>query len=151
MKSMLTLVALLSSVIHIPLAVAQERTMDVRHKPDAVFSQPVDQLAPELRGAKPTNENGRVGGELVFWGYTLADGRPVYLFACAGSELVNCDERVQKICVDRTTVLTHSGAGGNVAKRQCRSMAIAGTGDIRPGCVENVVEAALDVGVVSCG
>ena len=125
--------------------------MDVTHKPGSVFSQPVEQVAPALAGATPTNENGRVGGELVFWGYRLADGRPVFLFACAGSETVNCDERVQKICVDQTTVLSSSADGGNVVRRECSTMAFVNPGDTRPGCVDNLETAPLAVGLVTCG
>jgi hypothetical protein len=55
-----------------------------------VFSEPIDTLLPELEGATATGENGRVGPELVFWGYRLGDGRPAFLFACAPREGVNC-------------------------------------------------------------
>jgi hypothetical protein len=87
----------------------------------------------------------------VFWGYRLADGRPVFLFACAGSETVNCDERVQLICVDRTTVLGSNTGDGNIVRRQCHSLAFARPGDTRPGCVDNETTAPLAVGLVSCG
>ncbi len=99
-------------------AYAQERSMGVRQKPDTVFSQPVDALVPELAGATATDENGRVGSELVFWGYRLGDGRTAFLFACAPSEIVNCDERVQLICADRTNVIRNSTADGAVVRRQ---------------------------------
>jgi hypothetical protein len=145
------LVTLVSAVMLMAAARAQERRMDVTHKPDTVFSQPVDQVMPALAGATPTNENGRVGGELVFWGYKLADGRPVVLFACAGSETVNCDERVQMICLDRTTVLSSNAGGGNIVRRQCRAMALANPGDTRPGCVDKEETVPLAVGLVSCG
>jgi hypothetical protein len=145
------LVTLLSALLLVATALAQERSMDVTHKPDTVFSQPVDQVVPALAGATPTNENGRVGGELVFWGYKLADGRPVFLFACAGSETVNCDDRVQMVCLDRTTVLSSNAGGGNIVRRQCRAMVFANPGDTRPGCVDNEETVPLAVGLVSCG
>ncbi len=125
--------------------------MGVTHKPETVFSEPVEQVAPALAGATPTNENGRVGGELVFWGYKLADGRPVFLFACAGSETVNCDERVQMICPDRTTVISSEAGGGNVVRRQCTPVVFPGPGDTRRGCVDAEETAPLAVGLVSCG
>lgn len=130
---------------------AQERYMGVRQMPDAVFSQPVDAIVPELAGASATGENGRVGGELVFWGYTLADGKPVFMFACAMSDVVNCDERVLLICPDHTNVLRSSMADGNVTRRTCTEAAFVGPGDTRPGCIDSERPAGLTVGLVSCG
>jgi hypothetical protein len=128
-----------------------QRRMGVRQKPDTVFTQPVDQVLPELAGATATGENGRVGGELVFWGYKLGDGRPVFLFACAPSDVVNCDERVQLICTRRTEVLRSTAVGGETTQRMCREMAIVAPGDIRPGCTDRALTADLAVGLVSCG
>jgi hypothetical protein len=130
---------------------AQERQMGVRQTPDAVFTAPVDTVLPELAGATATGENGRVGGELVFWGYRLGDGRPVFMFACALVDEVNCDERVQRICVDRTEVLRNTTVGGEVTRRVCRNMAVVAPGDTRPGCVDNEQTTDLAVGLVSCG
>src|SRR5262245_8212125 len=76
-----------------------QRQMGLRHTPDSVFTQPVEQVLPELAGATATGENGRVGGELVFWGYKLRDGRDVFMFACVMSETVDCNARAQAICV----------------------------------------------------
>jgi hypothetical protein len=130
---------------------AQERVMGVRQEPASVFSEPVDRLLPELAGATATGENGRVGGELVFWGYMLRDGKPVFLFACARSETVNCDERVQLICPARTNVLRSSTTGGDITRRTCRFVATAAPGDTRPGCTDNLEPAELAIGLVSCG
>jgi hypothetical protein len=58
-----------------------ERQMNVRQGPDAVFDRPVGELLPILAGSRETGENGRVGNELVFWGFELADGRQAFLFA----------------------------------------------------------------------
>ena len=112
--------------------------MGVRQKPDAVFSQPVETLVPELAGATATDENGRVGGELVFWGYELGDGRPVFLFACAPSEIVNCDERVQLICVgpDERDPQLH-GRRQRSRGASAPTSAVAAPGELRPGCIEN--------------
>jgi hypothetical protein len=128
-----------------------ERQMGVREQPDRVFTQPVDQVVPELAGASATGENGRVGGELVFWGYKLGDGRPVFLFACAVLDAVNCEERVQRICVDRTEVLRTTTVGGDVTRRTCRATAIVAPGDTRPGCTDKEQTADLAVGLVRCG
>jgi hypothetical protein len=128
-----------------------QRQMGVRQAPDTVFAEPVATLVPELAGATATEENGRVGNELVFWGYTLGDGRPVFLYACAPSDLVNCEERVQLICVERTQVLRSASIGGNVTRRVCSGTAIVAPGDIRPGCVQNEQQRDLAVGLVSCG
>jgi hypothetical protein len=132
-------------------AAAQERRMDVTQAPEKVFSESVATLLPELSGATATGENGRIGGELVFWGYRLGDGRAAFLFACAQREDVNCEERVPMICVDRTNVLRTGSASGNVVHRECRRFAIANPGDTRPGCVDKVETAPLTIGLVSCG
>ena len=86
MNFKLTVVGFVVALLLVATAYSQERAMGVRQKPDAVFSQPVEALVPELAGATATDENGRVGAELVFWGYRLGDGRTAFLFACAPSE-----------------------------------------------------------------
>lgn len=133
------------------LGVAQERKMDVKQTPDKVFAEPVATLLPDLAGATATGENGRVGNELVFWGYRLGDGRLAFLFACAQREGVNCEERVPMICTDRTKVLRTSMAPGNVVRRECGKIAFAAPGDTRPGCVDTMETLPLNIGLVSCG
>jgi len=130
---------------------AQERSMNVRQAPDTVFVQPVGTLMPELAGATATGENGRVGGELVFWGYRLGDGRPVYMFACAMLQDVNCEQRIQMICVDHTNVLRTESAGGNIVRRECRSVALLAPGNTSRGCIDTPENAPLTIGLVSCG
>jgi hypothetical protein len=130
---------------------AQERSMGVTQKPDVVFSAPVESFLPDLAGATATDVNGRVGGELVFWGYELADGRPVFMFACAPTPTVICEERVQRICVDRTNVLRNATVGGDVTRRRCSTVSVALPGDPRPGCVQAAEVVDLAVGLVSCG
>lgn len=130
---------------------AQERSMDVKQAADSVFTSPVSSLLPQLAGATATGENGRIGNELVFWGYKLGDGRPAFLFACAPKVDVNCDERVPLICVARTNVLTTGSANGNIVRRQCRQLAVTQVGDVRPGCVDKVENVPLSIGLVSCG
>src|SRR5512134_2766521 len=84
---------------------AVEREMNVTQGPDSVFDRPPAEILPALVGAKPTGENGRVGSELVFWGYEQADGRRVFFFACAQVGEVDCAERVQAICPVAAVVL----------------------------------------------
>lgn len=130
---------------------AQERELGVRQPPEAVFDLPVHEVMPRLTGASATGENGRVGGELVFWGYRLADGTQVYFFACAMLYGVNCDERASAICPTRTIVLERGRHAGQAVHRRCQDVAIAAPGDIRPGCTSNTYEADLAVGLVTCG
>jgi hypothetical protein len=134
---------------------ADERAMSVTQGPETVFSAPVEQILPALAGARPTGENGRVGGELVFWGYERSDGSAVFFFACARMPMpgsVDCAERVAAICTTRTNVLESREASGNVVRRSCRNVAVAAPGDTRPGCVDTEEPAAaLSVGLVACG
>ena len=145
--SSLALVAVLVSTV----VGAQERSMDVKQAPESVFTSPVASLLPELAGATATGENGRVGSELVFWGYKLGNGRPAFLFACAPKADVNCDERVPMICTGRTSVLTTGSANGNIVRRQCRELAVAQIGDVRPGCIDKLENVPLSIGLVTCG
>ena len=132
-------------------AAAQERRMDVKQMPDSVFAQPVEALMAELQGATATGENGRIGGELVFWGYRLADGKPVFMFACAMLETVNCGERTQMICPNHTIVLRTGTTDGNIVRRECRNIAAAAPGERRPGCIDTLQHVPVAIGLVSCG
>lgn len=129
---------------------AQERELGVRQPPDAVFDVPLEDVMPRLTGASATGENGRVGGELVFWGYRLADGTPAYFFACAMLYGVNCEERASAICPTRTIVLERGEHTGEAVQRRCRDVAVAAPGDVHPGCTSNAYEASLAVGLVTC-
>jgi hypothetical protein len=133
------------------LVYSQERKMDVAQAPETVFAEPVAKLLPELAGATATGENGRVGAELVFWGYRLGDGRKAFLFACAQRADVNCEERVPMICVDHTSVLRTGTAVGNVVHRECHTIAVVQPGETRPGCIDKAETAPLTIGLVSCG
>lgn len=128
------------------------REMTVRQGPDAVFDRPPAEIMPALAGAKATGENGRVGPELVFWGYELPDGRRVFFFACAVRAEFDCATRVPAICPATTTVLATSETSGTMVRRNCRNVAVIGPGDVRPGCEDRTEEAAsMMVGLVSCG
>jgi hypothetical protein len=128
-----------------------QRVMNVTQGPETVFAEPIGTILPALSGARPTGDNGRVGLELVFWGYEQADGRRVYFFACVPDENVDCNARVPSICANGTTLLEQGQADGAVVRRQCRNVAVAGPGDRRPGCADRVESTPIDVGIVSCG
>jgi hypothetical protein len=140
----------IGSIAAVPLGAA-ERTLDVTQGPETVFDRPVAEIVPALEGATATGENGRVGNELVFWSYRLADGRPVYLFACARLPDVNCEERIQDVCLTPTTVLDSGETSGKIVRRQCREIAVVAPGDTRPGCIDTIADVSLAVGLVSCG
>jgi hypothetical protein len=128
-----------------------QRVMNVTQGPETVFAEPVATILPTLVGARATGENGRVGSDLVFWGYERADGRQVFMFACATGPETNCAERVPAICLNSTTVLEQSEAPGTVVRRQCRNVAVAGPGDLRPGCDDRTESIPIAVGLVACG
>ena len=127
-----------------------ERQMNVRQGPESVFDRPVAEILPALTGAKPTGVNGRVGDELVFWGYELADGRRTNLFGCALLPDVDCMQRVQLICTAQTTVLESREAAGKVVHRVCRPVAAASATSVRPGCNDNEDETKLLIGLAAC-
>jgi hypothetical protein len=129
-----------------------KREMNVRQGPETVFEQPPAQLFPTLEGATATGENGRIGSEFVFWGYEQRDGRRVFLFACAARPDVDCAARVPAICPATTTVLETREAAGKTVRRNCRTVATIGPGEVRPGCADRLEQTtSLAVGLVSCG
>jgi hypothetical protein len=134
-----------------PQEEAPERQMNVRQGPETVFDRPPAEILPALAGATATGENGRVGTELVFWGYEQRDGRRVFFFACAPTPEVDCAARVPAICPTPATVLETQEASGNMVRRNCRTFAVASPGDTRPGCDDRLENAGLAVGLVSCG
>jgi hypothetical protein len=125
--------------------------MNVRQGPETVFDRPPAEILPALAGATATGENGRVGTELVFWGYEQRDGRRVYFFACAQGPDLDCAARVPAICPTTTAVLATSEASGTTVRRHCRSVAVTSPGAVRPGCDDRLQSAELAVGLVSCG
>ena len=128
-----------------------ERQMNVRQGPETVFERPPAEIFPALEGATATGENGRVGSQLVFWGYEQRDGRRVFLFACAPAPDLDCATRLPAICPVTTTVLETREASGKTVQRSCRSVAVTSPGDPRPGCDDRLENASLTVGLVSCG
>jgi len=128
-----------------------ERQMNVRQGPETVFERPPAEIFPVLADANATGENGRVGSELVFWGFDLRDGRRVFLFACATRPDLDCAARVPAICPATTSVLETGEASGNTVRRNCRNVTTAAPGEIRPGCNDRLESSPLAVGLVSCG
>jgi hypothetical protein len=128
-----------------------ERQMNVKQGPESVFDRPPADILPALVGATATGENGRVGPELVFWGYEQPDKRRVFFFACALRPEFDCATRVPGICPATTTVLETRETSGTLVRRNCRNVAIAGPGDVRPGCADRAETASLAVGLVTCG
>jgi hypothetical protein len=128
-----------------------ERQMNVTQGPELVFTRPPADIMPALAGATATGENGRIGSELVFWGYRQADGRRVFFFACAPKPNFDCKERVLAVCPLATTVLATDEESGTVVRRTCRNVTVAVPGDLRPGCEDRVESVPMAVGLVSCG
>lgn len=129
-----------------------ERVMNVTQGPETVFAEPVATIWPALSAARATGENGRVGPELVFWGYEQPGGRRVFLFACAPSPTVDCASRVPTICPNGTTTVLEQGqSSGTVVRRECRVIAVAAPGDTRPGCDDHAESTPIAVGLVACG
>ena len=129
-----------------------ERQMNVRQGPETVFDRPPGEIFPALEGATATGENGRVGSELVFWGYEQRDGRRVFLFACAPSARLRLrDARARPFAPRRRPCSKHARRAATTVRRNCRNVAVAGPGDVRPGCDDRLENASLAVGLVSCG
>ncbi len=124
--------------------------MNVKLGPETVFLQAPTELFPALAGAQRTEEAGRVGNEMVFWGYHQKSGARVFLFACAQVAEVDCQQRAQAVC-SNVKVLDMQMASGNVVRRTCRTMATTAPGDVRPGCDDRVEPTPLAIGVLSCG
>ncbi|HEX5046832.1 MAG TPA: hypothetical protein VFX89_06885 [Gammaproteobacteria bacterium] len=127
------------------------RTLGVRQGPEKVFDVPIGEIVPALAGAKPTGVNGRVGGELVFWGYTLADGRKANLFACALLADVDCAARVQLVCPSGVKQQESREVPGKLTHRVCRPIATSQPSTARPGCDDDENQANLLAGLVECG
>lgn len=127
------------------------RQMNVRQGPETVFDRPPAEILPALAGATATGENGRVGTELVFWGYEQRDGRRVFFFACAQGPNLDCATRVPAICPTTGALLATSEASGTAVRRNCRTFSVSAPGDLHPGCDDRLHDAELAVGLVSCG
>ena len=128
-----------------------QREMSVRQGPETVFKRPVDEVIPELKGAKPTGRNGRVGNEFVFWGYKLKAGKIAYLYVCAPAAGVDCHERRALICDNSVTVLSEGAEPGAVQKFSCKQICLPDQNDALPCCTGRLEQPTLNIGLVSCG
>lgn len=124
--------------------------MTVTGGPERVFDRPVADLLPELAGATATGENGRVGNELVFWGFRLADNRQANLFACALLENVDCESRLRAVCPAGGRELSRATQRGLIRELDCKAVSIVGTGDLTPNCEDRENTSDLLVGLMEC-
>lgn len=128
-----------------------KREMTVTSGPDLVFERPVSEILPQLENAIATGLNGRVGNEMVFWGYRLSDGRAANMFACAILDDVDCEARIQAICplADRFE-LGRDIVPGNVRRLNCRAIGVVAVGDLLPNCSDNESSMDVLVGLMQC-
>lgn len=126
-----------------------ERSMNVTSGPDLVFDRPVTDILPALGDALATGRNGRIGNEMVFWGYRLRDNREVNLFACAVLEDVDCEARISAICPGGNELIRVEEPG-TVRHMNCTAIGVAAPGDIRPNCTDFESSDALLVGLMQC-
>ena len=127
-----------------------ERRMNVRQGPETVFDSDITDIIPDLKGATATNENGRVGNEMVFWGYRLADGDNVFFYACASLEGVDCALRRRSICPIETLVVAEADRNGRMSRFQCEAMCSVRPGMALPCCDESMEDNSMVVGLVKC-
>lgn len=118
--------------------------------PERVFTRPIGDIVPLLQTARPTGPNGRVGYEMVFWGYELG-GRPASLVACALLPDVDCEARLAQVCESgRPEQLYSAEEGGEVRFLNCQAIGIAQPGDLTPNCSDVERIQPLAVTLLSC-
>ena len=127
-----------------------KRTMNVTQGPEAVFDTDVTEFLPELKGAVATKENGRIGNELVFWGYRLANGEPSYFYACADLEGVDCAQRTRAICPVETQMITQRNRTGQISRFSCDAICEVRPGMVLPCCKESMEDNPMIIGLVKC-
>ena len=128
-----------------------QRTVGVRAGPELVFDRPLAEVLPQLADARPGAVNGRVGPELVFWSYILADGTDALFYACAEMEGVDCGKRAALICpAGSPQFLFRGNDAGTVRKLNCDAVAVAGVGDLRPACADTQFMNPLQLGLATC-
>jgi len=133
-----------------PIERQLQPSMTVTSGPDRVFDQPLGEIFPELENAIPTDNNGRVGNELVFWSYKLEDNRQVNFFGCAILDNVDCERRIRAICPAGGEEINRTVTPGGVRHLHCRSIGLAGTGDLLPNCYDDTQMSDVIVGLVQC-
>lgn len=135
-----------------PPVVAEPQRLEARvNGPDRVFDTPVEQLVPALRGARASGPDGRVGSELVFWGYELENGQRATLVACAILPDVDCAARRAKVCESGAGSTLFSGEqGGAVRHRDCQAVGVAPPGEPLPNCTEVERTQPVELHLLSC-
>jgi hypothetical protein len=144
----LMLLSACQSVTVVPLP---ERVEAAVGGPERVFARPVTEIVPLLQNAQASGPRGRVGSELVFWGYQLADERPAFLVACAVLPDVDCAARLPQVCASGAPeVLFSQQDQGEVRFLHCREIGVAAPGDLTPNCADVQKVQAVDVTLLSC-
>lgn len=133
-----------------PLEQVPSRQMGVSLGPSSVFNRPVAQILPQLESAAATGLNGRVGNEMVFWGYRLQNDTNANLFACALVDGVDCETRIDAVCPAGGEELARVTAPGMVRHMQCRAVGFAAPGELRPNCDDDLESNDLLVGLMQC-
>lgn len=133
-----------------PVARIPSRSMGVNAGPETVFEQPVAEVFAPLSDAVATGNNGRVGNELVFWEYQLANTSKVNFYVCIMQEEINCEARIRAICPAGGSEIDRRVIPGNVRHLNCRAVGIANTGDLRPNCDDSETLDDLLAGILQC-
>ncbi len=119
--------------------------------PERVFTRPVTELVPPLQNARRAGPNGRVGSELVFWGYELASQQPAFLVACAVLPDVDCAARLPRVCRQGNPEILFSQQNeGEVRSRSCQAIGVAHPGDRVPNCDETEKVQPVEVTLLAC-
>jgi len=118
--------------------------------PERVFEQPVGEMFQQLQGAESTGVNGRVGDEMVFWGYRLQDNSDVNLFACAPVNDVDCEARIAAVCPRGGEEIARLTEPGLVRQMNCAAVGVANVGELYPNCTDRETTNALIVGLNTC-
>jgi hypothetical protein len=123
-------------------------TYSISQGPESVFDQPLADIFPDLSGAARTDESGRRGAELVYWGFRLADGKSVMFYACAPGAGVDCGDRGASICRNTGRVLKTATASGKITRKSCTRLCDVTMG--KSCCTTEETPATLAVGLVEC-
>lgn len=133
-----------------PPALPQRIVSDIG-SPQRVFERPVPEMVPGLQGARASGPNGRVGTELVFWGYELEGSGPAYLTACAFLPDAECEARLAKVCPSGAIeVLARHAESGKVRYLDCQAIGVASPGDLTPTCADTVDVQPVKVTLLRC-
>lgn len=130
---------------------APERVEAAVGGPERVFSRPVTEIVPLLQDARRAGPNGRVGSEMVFWGYELAGNKPAFLVACAMLPGVDCAGRVPQVCQSgRPEILFSQQDQGEVRFLNCQEVGIVAPGGLTPNCADTQKVQEVAVTLLSC-